>query len=218
MEATLTCAVCLSLFEEPVTLPVCSHNFCRSCLVACLGQAQRTVEPPPPPSYSRQQRPPARERPRPLEAEQGSAADPSPEDSIFVPCPLCREVCALPGQQGVAALPVNTTLAEVVKLFKASRGAKPSEETTREEQQQPWMSAPEVASRLAVQDAPCGKHPDKPLQLFCRVCCRLACGQCVSEEHQGVFHSVNLIGAAYQEQKVSARERRASPSRQLHHR
>ncbi|XP_060102537.1 uncharacterized protein LOC132577082 isoform X2 [Heteronotia binoei] len=183
MEATLTCAVCLSLFEEPVTLPVCSHNFCRTCVAACLSQARRPVE----------QSLPSHEQRRSLEAEQGSAPDSDSSSSISVACPLCRKVCALPGEHSFAALPVNTTLAEVVKLFKASRGAKPSGETKEQ------ASAP----AFEVLDVPCEKHPGKPLQLFCRICCRPACGQCVSEEHQGVFHSVNLIGAAYQEQKLN---------------
>ncbi|XP_015271732.1 PREDICTED: uncharacterized protein LOC107114675 isoform X2 [Gekko japonicus] len=191
MEGTLTCAVCLSLFEEPVTLPVCSHNFCRACVAACLSQARRPAEQP------LRQPPQSHERPRPPEAEQGSAAPASDSNSLSVPCPLCRKPCALPGRHGVAALPVNTTLAEVVKLFKAGRGgAKAGGGEAR-------AAVPASAPRLAGQDVPCEKHPGKPLQLFCRMCCRPACGQCVSEEHQGVFHSVNLISAAYQEQKLN---------------
>ncbi|XP_054846626.1 uncharacterized protein LOC129337136 isoform X2 [Eublepharis macularius] len=162
MEASLTCAVCLSLFEDPVTLPRCSHNFCRTCVAACLGQ----------------------EQPGPAEAERDSA----PGD-LSVACPLCRKVCVLAGRNGVAALPVNTTLAEVVKLFKGGGDA--------------WAPGEAAVPQLTPRDAPCGKHPGRPLQLFCRVCCRPACGQCVTEEHRGVFHSVNLIGSLYQEEKLS---------------
>ncbi|XP_077156057.1 uncharacterized protein LOC143818968 isoform X2 [Paroedura picta] len=189
MEATLTCAVCLSLFEEPVTLPRCSHNFCRTCVVACLGQGRRGVVAPsaPPPSHERP--------PRAPEAEQGAAPSSSGGGGggVSVPCPLCRKVCALPGQRGVAALPVNTTLAEVVKLFKASRRRE-----TRASASAP-VSAPGLGERHAL----CEKHPGEPLQFFCRVCCRPACGPCASEEHQGVFHSVDLVGAVYQEQKLN---------------
>lgn len=202
MEATLTCAVCLSLFEEPVTLPVCSHNFCRACVVACLGQGRRAVEQPPSPSPARQS--PQERRPRLPEAEQGSA--PAAADrGLSVPCPLCRKVCALPGPHGVAALPLNTTLAEVVKLFKASRAGGDAAR----------KRAPGrlLGPREAMQDVPCEKHPGKALSLFCRMCCRPACGQCVSEEHQGVFHSVSFIGTVYQEQKVRAGARQQNCNR-----
>ncbi|XP_048365743.1 uncharacterized protein LOC125440146 isoform X3 [Sphaerodactylus townsendi] len=181
MEATLTCAICLSLFEEPVTLP-CSHNFCRTCVVAYLCQGRRPVEQAPPSPL----RPPpqSHERPRRQEAERGSAPN-SDSDAVFVSCPLCRKACALPARIGAAGLPVNTTLAEVVKLFKASHGGEPR-----------------ASGRALVQEVPCEKHPGKLLQHFCRMCCRPACGQCVSEEHLGVFHSVDLIGAVYQEEKT----------------
>uniref|UniRef100_A0A672U625 RING-type domain-containing protein n=1 Tax=Strigops habroptila TaxID=2489341 RepID=A0A672U625_STRHB len=78
MEASLTCAVCLSLFEEPVTLPLCSHNFCRDCVLECLASA---------------------------------------------------ELCPLP-RGGAAALPVNTTLAELVRLYRSgTAGTAKAEET-----------------------------------------------------------------------------------------
>ncbi|XP_009957264.1 PREDICTED: uncharacterized protein LOC104352584 [Leptosomus discolor] len=35
------------------------------------------------------------------------------------------------------------------------------------------------------------------------MCRRAGCGQCVSEEHQGIFHSVNLIDTVYQEEKLT---------------
>lgn len=31
----LTCPVCLGVFDEPCSLPVCGHTFCRSCLIRC---------------------------------------------------------------------------------------------------------------------------------------------------------------------------------------
>ncbi|KAM9330428.1 LOW QUALITY PROTEIN: tripartite motif-containing protein 59-like [Gastrophryne carolinensis] len=41
MEASLTCAVCLGVFRDPVTLPQCSHNFCKSCVAECAEPASR---------------------------------------------------------------------------------------------------------------------------------------------------------------------------------
>ncbi|KAF1471341.1 hypothetical protein FQA23_0015158, partial [Aptenodytes patagonicus] len=35
------------------------------------------------------------------------------------------------------------------------------------------------------------------------MCRQAGCGQCVSEEHQGIFHSVNLIDTVYQEEKLT---------------
>ncbi|KFO79329.1 hypothetical protein N303_07042, partial [Cuculus canorus] len=35
------------------------------------------------------------------------------------------------------------------------------------------------------------------------MCRQAGCGQCVSEQHQGIFHSVNLIYTVYQEEKLT---------------
>ncbi|XP_069711874.1 uncharacterized protein [Phaenicophaeus curvirostris] len=163
MEASLTCAVCLSLFEEPVTLPLCSHNFCRACVLECLASAE-----------------PAAARPPGRLPRGGTGA-------VRVPCPLCRKSCPLP-RGGAAALPVNTTLAEVVRLYRAGQaevgdGARPS-------------SPPALGGT-------CQKHPGQPVQLYCRMCCQAGCGQCVSEQHQGIFHAVNLLYTVYQEEKLT---------------
>uniref|UniRef100_A0A8C3TTA7 RING-type domain-containing protein n=1 Tax=Catharus ustulatus TaxID=91951 RepID=A0A8C3TTA7_CATUS len=106
MEASLTCAVCLSLLEEPVTLPLCSHNFCRSCVLECLASAEA--------------------------------------------------LCLLP-RGGVAALPVNTTLAEVVKLYRSgAAGAATGGEAAL---------GPKPGSELLSPQAfggSCQKHPSRP--------------------------------------------------------
>ncbi|XP_059577879.1 uncharacterized protein LOC102567121 isoform X2 [Alligator mississippiensis] len=169
MEASLTCAVCLSLFEEPVTLPLCSHNFCRGCVLECLASAEG-----PPPTARVPGPGPAR---GPRCAEEGAAR---------VACPLCRKPCPLP-RGGAAALPVNTTLAEVVKLYRAEAEREPGR-------------GEEAARALG---GACRKHPARPLQLYCRLCCQAGCGQCVSELHQGIFHCVNLLDTVYQEEKLT---------------
>lgn len=186
MEASLTCAVCLSLLEEPVTLPLCSHNFCRGCVMECLALAEA--------SRLRQlQRSPGQAR-----VGRG-APGPGPGPSCArVPCPLCRKLSLLP-RGGVAALPVNTTLAEVVRLYRSgAAGAATAGEAA--------LGPKPGSDPLSLQGfgGSCQKHPSRPVQLYCRMCRQAGCGQCVSEEHQGIFHSVNLIDTVYQEEKVSA--------------
>ncbi|XP_062992097.1 uncharacterized protein LOC134404972 isoform X2 [Elgaria multicarinata webbii] len=190
MEASLTCAVCLSLFEEPVTLPVCSHNFCRTCVIECLGQARSDAETPPPASA----RPAPRSYDQPPPTRQPSGRAPrSGDGSVSVSCPLCRKLCPLPSDGGAAHLPVNTTLAEVVNLFKANLAKKAT----------PEEASSALAPQLAALGVVCEKHPGGALQFYCRMCRRGGCGQCVSDEHSGIFHSVNLIDTVYQEEKLA---------------
>ncbi|XP_021250064.1 tripartite motif-containing protein 59-like isoform X2 [Numida meleagris] len=166
MEASLTCAVCLSLFEEPVTLPLCSHNFCRGCVLECLASAEAA-------RLQQQQR--GQGQARGARGGAGPGADGGDAAGARVSCPLCRKLCPLP-RGGAAALPVNTTLAEVVRLYR---------------------------SNAARAGSSCQKHPGRLLQLYCRMCRQAGCGQCVSEEHQGVFHSINLIDTVYQEEQLN---------------
>ncbi|CAI7935019.1 E3 ubiquitin-protein ligase TRIM7-like, partial [Podarcis lilfordi] len=35
-----TCPICLEYFRDPVIIPECGHNFCRSCLVQCWGESE----------------------------------------------------------------------------------------------------------------------------------------------------------------------------------
>ncbi|XP_029428273.1 uncharacterized protein LOC115073676 isoform X2 [Rhinatrema bivittatum] len=164
MEASLTCAVCLCLFEEPVTLPLCSHNFCKRCLLECASSASPGVDVPLP-ALGRGY------YPRGAEAQQQQLS-----------CPLCRKVSTVAG--GACSLPVNTTLAEVVKLIKPGAGGVGEAETPR------------------LKASACPKHTGHSLQLYCKMCRRVACGQCVVEEHQGIFHAINLTDIMYQEEKL----------------
>ncbi|XP_075005481.1 uncharacterized protein LOC142081954 isoform X2 [Calonectris borealis] len=182
MEASLTCAVCLSLFEEPVTLPLCSHNFCRDCVLECLASAEA--------ARLQQQRGQGQAR-----LSRGGPGPGAGAAGARVSCPLCRKLCPLP-RGGAAALPVNTTLAEVVKLYRSgTAGAAKAGEA--EQGQGPGLLSP-----LAL-GGTCQKHPSRLVQLYCRMCRQAGCGQCVSEEHQGIFHSVNLIDTVYQEEKLT---------------
>ncbi|XP_039182400.1 tripartite motif-containing protein 59-like isoform X1 [Crotalus tigris] len=195
MEASLTCAVCLSVFEDPVTLPVCSHNFCRHCVVEYLSQAASVALPS---SSSSASRPSPRSRDLLQQSPRAPGRPSRDGGSIILSCPLCRKLCSLPSDRGAFALPVNTTLAEVVKLFRAaSPVTKPSLEAIAE------MDSSALVPQLAALGGICKKHPGQPLQLYCRMCRSGGCGQCVSEDHRGVFHSVNLIDTVYQEEKLA---------------
>ncbi|CAI5768160.1 E3 ubiquitin-protein ligase TRIM7-like [Podarcis lilfordi] len=35
-----TCSICLEYFQDPVIIPECGHNFCRSCLTQCWGKSE----------------------------------------------------------------------------------------------------------------------------------------------------------------------------------
>ncbi|XP_077779694.1 zinc finger protein RFP-like [Podarcis muralis] len=35
-----TCSICLEYFKDPVIIPECGHNFCRSCLIHCWGKLE----------------------------------------------------------------------------------------------------------------------------------------------------------------------------------
>uniref|UniRef100_A0A670IRF5 Zinc finger protein RFP-like n=1 Tax=Podarcis muralis TaxID=64176 RepID=A0A670IRF5_PODMU len=35
-----TCSICLDYLKDPVTIPECGHNFCRSCLAQCWGESE----------------------------------------------------------------------------------------------------------------------------------------------------------------------------------
>ncbi|KAM4708049.1 uncharacterized protein O3C94_010517 isoform 2-T2 [Discoglossus pictus] len=167
MEASLTCAVCLGLFQEPVTLPRCSHNFCKSCIQDCAGPERRTVH----------------FQPLGLGAVSSSGT---------VSCPLCRKISSLPG--GVDSLPINTTLAEVVRLLRPA---------ARQEGDHEKGAAGSEESSCRLTCAPCGEHPGREMQLYCKNCAVPCCGQCVSERHQGFCHSVNLLDMVYQEEKLT---------------
>ncbi|CAI5768156.1 E3 ubiquitin-protein ligase TRIM7-like [Podarcis lilfordi] len=35
-----TCSICLECFRDPVIIPECGHNFCRSCLIQCWEKSE----------------------------------------------------------------------------------------------------------------------------------------------------------------------------------
>ncbi|XP_059820865.1 serine-rich adhesin for platelets-like [Hypanus sabinus] len=176
MEASLTCAVCLSLFENPTTLPVCSHNFCKKCILECVTKS--------------------------FCSGIGLGSSNNIWRNSQLECPLCRKTNFI--AEGAVNLPGNTTLAEVVKLFRSQHGASGGswQERCEELEEGPGPGSGPGAKTPGAGRATCERHPPRSLLLFCKVCKQVACGQCVSEHHRGVFHSVNLIDIIYQEEKL----------------
>ncbi|XP_060682830.1 mucin-3B-like isoform X2 [Hemiscyllium ocellatum] len=178
MEASLTCAVCLSVFENPTTLPVCSHNFCKKCILECVTKSF---------SYG-------------LDYGGGSNNNNIWKNSQLE-CPLCRKSNFI--AEGAVNMPSNTTLAEVVKLFRSQQQQQLAVGGGREpEPLEPLAGATRAPGGDAGERELCQRHPHRKLQLFCKVCKQLACGQCVCEDHRGVFHAVNLVDMIYQEEKL----------------
>ncbi|KAM3938046.1 uncharacterized protein RB166_010602 [Leptodactylus fuscus] len=167
MEASLTCAVCLGIFRDPVTLPRCSHNFCKLCVRECANPYDGPDLWPPPPL-----RPPRYEN---------------------LSCPLCRKVSSLAG--GLHALPVNTTLAEVVRLLPLTKKDKAIQTVEATCGDQDPINRDSDKSY-------CEEHPEFKLELFCRNCEQACCGKCVSLHHQGIFHNVNLLDIIFQEERL----------------
>ncbi|XP_072352028.1 uncharacterized protein [Scyliorhinus torazame] len=184
MEASLTCAVCLSVFENPTTLPVCSHNFCKKCILECVTK-----------SFSHS-----------LGYSSGGSSNNNIWRNSQLECPLCRKSNFV--AEGAVNLPGNTTLAEVVKLFRSQQqqqtaGAGLEDGEQEEEVGEAGGARPPRAPAPGPGESElCQRHPQRKLQLFCKVCKQLACGQCVSENHRGVFHAVNLVDMIYQEEKL----------------
>ncbi|XP_078069572.1 uncharacterized protein LOC144493862 isoform X2 [Mustelus asterias] len=179
MEASLTCAVCLSVFENPTTLPVCSHNFCKKCILECVTKAFSNG----------------------LDYSSSSNNNNNIWRNSQLECPLCRKNNFI--AEGAVNLPGNTTLAEVVKLFRSQQQQQEEEEGEEEEVEgEGGARAPGAPAAAPGERELCQRHPHRKLQLFCKVCKQLACGQCVSEDHRGVFHAVNLVDMIYQEEKL----------------
>ncbi|XP_072112041.1 uncharacterized protein [Mobula birostris] len=176
MEASLTCAVCLSMFENPTTLPVCSHNFCKKCILECVTKS--------------------------FCSGIGLGSSNNIWRNSQLECPLCRKTNFI--ADGAVNLPGNTTLAEVVKLFRSQHCASGGswQERCEELEEGPGPGPGASPKNPGAGRATCERHPPRSLLLFCKVCKQVACGQCVSEHHRGVFHSVNLIDIIYQEEKL----------------
>ncbi|XP_064616326.1 probable E3 ubiquitin-protein ligase MID2 [Liolophura sinensis] len=158
LEKMPICPICLETFRKPVMLP-CQHSLCRECigLYADKCKSGQTDE-----AYS------------------STGSEDVPQ---VIPCPVCRAPTSL-GREGVAGLPVNHQVAELVGSF---------------------------ASDLRVDDnIPCCsvcEEENKPRAVkFCSTCCLLYCKDCLSSCHplKGGFKRHRLMSVQeYMSQETS---------------
>ncbi|XP_064595921.1 E3 ubiquitin-protein ligase Trim36-like [Liolophura sinensis] len=89
----LTCSICMATFREPVMLP-CQHSFCRECIGLYVDKS------------------------KPVQTDKTSGSTGNENVDQQIACPVCRAPTSL-GRKGVAGLPPNFHLAEIVEKFSA---------------------------------------------------------------------------------------------------
>ncbi|XP_064596270.1 E3 ubiquitin-protein ligase TRIM9-like [Liolophura sinensis] len=93
-EEVLTCPICVETFRKPVTLP-CQHSFCRECIGVYADKS------------------------KPGQTDEASCSTGSEGVHQLISCPVCRTPTSL-GREGVAGLPHNFHLAEIVETFSSA--------------------------------------------------------------------------------------------------
>ncbi|XP_064596571.1 probable E3 ubiquitin-protein ligase MID2 [Liolophura sinensis] len=89
----LTCSICMEIYRQPVILP-CQHSFCRKCIHLYADKSKS------------------------VQTDETSDSTGSEDDHQQIACPVCRASTSL-GREGVAGLPPNFHLAEIVEKFSA---------------------------------------------------------------------------------------------------
>ncbi|XP_064596003.1 E3 ubiquitin-protein ligase Midline-1-like [Liolophura sinensis] len=152
----LTCSVCMETFREPVMLP-CQHSFCREC-IGLYASKSKSVQ---------------------IDETSGSTGNEDVHQQIA--CPVCRAPTSL-GREGVAGLPHNFHLAEIVEKLSA----------VKVEDDIPYCSMCEDNHAKAVK--------------FCTNCNVLYCQECLTNYHptRGPLKRHRLISALeYLAQEIS---------------
>ncbi|XP_064595752.1 E3 ubiquitin-protein ligase Trim36-like [Liolophura sinensis] len=160
-EEVLTCPICVETFRKPVTLP-CQHSFCRECICVYAGKS------------------------KPGQTDEVSCSTRS--ESGDISCPVCRTPTSL-GREGVAGLPPNFHLAEIVERF--SSAVKVEDDT-------PYCSL-------------CEDDNQTKAVKFCTDCCFLYCKDCLATFHpmRGAVKRHRLISSLeYISQETSQRQTR----------
>ncbi|XP_064597352.1 uncharacterized protein LOC135463836 [Liolophura sinensis] len=128
----LTCPLCVETFHKPVVLP-CQHSFCRECigLYADMSKSGQTDE--------------------------ASSNTGNGDVHQLIACPVCRAPTSL-GREGVAGLPPNFHLADVVEKFSS---------VVKVEDDIPYCSA-------------CEENNQAEAIKFCTTFCMLYCKVCLA--------------------------------------
>ncbi|XP_064596360.1 E3 ubiquitin-protein ligase TRIM39-like [Liolophura sinensis] len=87
----LICSICLETFRKPVMLP-CQHSFCRECIDSYADKFKH------------------------VQTDESSGSTGYEDVHQLIACPVCRAPTSL-GTEGVAGLPPNFHLAEIVERF-----------------------------------------------------------------------------------------------------
>ncbi|XP_064595770.1 E3 ubiquitin-protein ligase TRIM9-like [Liolophura sinensis] len=160
-EEVLTCPICVETFRRPVTLP-CQHSFCRECIGVYADKS------------------------KPGQADGVSCSTGSEGVHQLISCPVCRTPTSL-GREGVAGLPLNFHLTEIVERFSSALEA---------EDDIPYCSL-------------CEDDNQAKAVKFCTDCCFLYCKDCLVSCHpmRGAMKRHRLISSVeYLSQETSQRQ------------
>ena len=162
MEKELSCERCNQRFtigqREPILLPDCGHTICAFCIADML--------------YSKQSASPLTES----------------NDTNPLICPSLN--CNVPvSTTDPDKFMKNQQLLRLIELYNVEQARKAFE-------QQPQVNMPTQSSigqqsAALVNNEPgqgnitCGRHPDKPIEYFCRTCTHTVCVKCIFDEHNG---------------------------------
>ncbi|XP_064596405.1 E3 ubiquitin-protein ligase Trim36-like [Liolophura sinensis] len=148
-EEVLTCPICVETFRKPVTLP-CQHSFCRECIGVYADKS------------------------KPGQTDEASCSTRSEGVHQLISCPVCRTSTSL-GREGVAGLPPNFHLAEIVERFSSAVNV---------EDDIPYCSL-------------CEDDNQAKAVKFCTDCCLLYCKDCLASLHpmRGVMKRHRLISS-----------------------
>ncbi|XP_064596000.1 E3 ubiquitin-protein ligase Midline-1-like [Liolophura sinensis] len=152
----LTCSVCMETFREPVMLP-CQHSFCRECIGLYADKS------------------------KPVQTDKTSGNTGNEDVHQQIACPVCRAPTSL-GREGVAGLPPNFHLAEIVEKLSA----------VKVEDDIPYCSMCEDNHAKAVK--------------FCTKCDMFYCQECLANYHptRGPLKRHRLISSLeYLAQEIS---------------